>query len=97
MITDHLTELGNQLGNHMTLLSDQMFGLHVDGRGQRATLRLGTGTGHYLAFKLDSDWYFSDGKARISARVQLGLAGHESRSSSPRWRWSRRAITARTA
>ena len=77
VITDHLSELGNKLGKHMTLLSDQMFGLHVDGRGQRARLRLGTGTGHYLAFKLDSDWYFSDGKARISARVQLGLAGHE--------------------
>jgi len=77
VITDHLSDLGNKLGNHMTLLSDQMFGLHVDGRGQRARLRLGTGTGHYLAFKLDSDWYFSDGKARINARVQLGVAGHE--------------------
>jgi hypothetical protein len=77
VITDHLSALGNVLGKHMTLLSDQMFGLHVDGRAQRAKLRLGTGTGHYLAFKLDSDWYFSDGKARISARVQLGLAGHE--------------------
>jgi hypothetical protein len=77
VITDHLSELGNQLGKRMTLLSDSMIGLHVDGRGQRAKLRFGTGTGHYLAFKLDSDWYFSDGKARISARVQLGLAGHE--------------------
>lgn len=77
VITDHLSALGNALGKRMTLLSDQMFGLHVDGRAQRARLRLGTGTGHYLAFKLDSDWYFSDGKARISARVKLGLAGHE--------------------
>jgi hypothetical protein len=77
VITDHLSELGNQLGKHMTLLSDSMIGLHVDGRGQRAKLRFGTGSGHYLAFKLDSDWYFSDGKARINARVQLGLAGHD--------------------
>jgi hypothetical protein len=77
VITDHLSELGNTLAGKMTALSDQMIGLHVDGRGQRARLRLGTGTGHYLAFKLDSDWYFSDGKARINARVQLGLAGHE--------------------
>lgn len=77
VITDHLSELGNRLGNKMTALSDQMFGLHVDGRGQRARMRLGTGTGHYLAFKLDTDWYFSDGKARINAKVQLGLAGHD--------------------
>ncbi len=77
VITDHLSELGNTLGSKMTALSDQLIGLHVDGRGQRARLRFGTGTGHYLAFKLDSDWFFSDGKARINARVQLGLAGHE--------------------
>ena len=77
VITDHLSDLGNTLGNKMTALSDQMIGLHVDGRGQRARMRVGTGTGHYLAFKLDTDWYFSDGKARINAKVQLGLAGHE--------------------
>jgi hypothetical protein len=77
VIVDHLSALGNQLGKHMTFLSDQMIGLHVDGRAQRARLRVGTGTGHYLAFKLDSDWYFADGKARINAKLQLGLAGHE--------------------
>lgn len=77
VITDHLSELGNRLANQMTFMSDSMIGLRVDGRGQRARLRLGTGTGHYLAFKIDSDWLFSDGKARINARVQLGLAGHE--------------------
>lgn len=77
VMIDHLSELGNQLGKNMTFLSDQMIGLHVDGRAQRARLRVGTGTGHYLAFKLDSDWYFSDGKARINAHVELGLAGHE--------------------
>jgi hypothetical protein len=77
VMIDHLSELGNVLGQHMTLLSDQMIGLHVDGRGQRARLRVGTGDGHYLAFKIDSDWFFSDGKARINAHVQLRLASHE--------------------
>lgn len=77
VITDHLSELGNTLGQGMTHLSDQMIGLRVDGRGQRARLRFGTGTGHYLAFKLDSDWYFSDGKARINAKVELGINGHD--------------------
>ena len=77
VMIDHLSDMGNTLGKGMTHLSDQMIGLHVDGRGQRARLRVGTGTGHYLAFKLDSDWYFSDGKARINAHVQLGINGHE--------------------
>lgn len=77
VMIDHLSELGNVLGEHMTLLSDQMIGLRVDGRGQRARLRVGTGDGHYLAFKIDSDWYFSDGKARINAHVQLRLASHQ--------------------
>jgi hypothetical protein len=77
VMIDHLSALGNTLGNHMTLLSDQMIGLHVDGRGQRAQLRVGTGNGHFLSFKLDSDWFFSDGKARINAHVQLRLASHQ--------------------
>ena len=77
VIVDHLSALGNQLGKHMTFLSDQMIGLNVDGRAQTARLRVGTGTGHYLAFKLDSNWFFSDGKARINARVHLGLGHHE--------------------
>jgi len=31
----------------------------------------------FLAFKIDSDWFFSDGKARINAHVQLRLASHQ--------------------
>jgi hypothetical protein len=77
VMIDHLSELGNQLGRNMTQLSDQLIGLKVDGRGQRARLRVGTGSGHFLAFKLDSDWYFSDGKARINAHLELGVAGHD--------------------
>jgi hypothetical protein len=76
-ITDHLTELGNMLGNHMTVLSDNMMALHVDGRHNRARLRVGGGNPRYLDFKVDSDWLFADGKARVKARLELGLAGHE--------------------
>ncbi len=75
-ITDHLSELGNVVGHQLDQLSHDMIGLHVDGRGQRARLRLGTGTGHYLTFRFDSDWHFAEGKARVNARVHLGLAGH---------------------
>jgi hypothetical protein len=77
VMIDHLSALGNTLGDHMTLLSDKVIGLHVDGRGQRARLRVGAGGSHFLAFNLDSDWYFSDGKARINAHVQLRLASHQ--------------------
>jgi hypothetical protein len=75
-IVDHLSEIGNVLGNRLDMLSHDMIGLHVDGRGQRARLRVGTGTGHYLTLRFDSDWHFADGRARVNARVKLGLYGH---------------------
>ena len=75
-ITDHLTELGNMIGGHMNVLSDHLLALRVDGRHNRARLLLGGGDTHYLTFKIDSDWLFSDGKAHVNARVELGLAGH---------------------
>ena len=77
VVVDNLSDLGNHFGDGLDQLSHDLIGLHVDGRGQRARLRLGTGTGHYLSFKLDSDWLFSDGKARINATVELGIGSHE--------------------
>lgn len=76
-ITDQLTELGNFIGTHVNVLSDDMLGLRFDGRHRRARVRLGTGEGQYLRFKLDSRWHFSAGKARIQTRVNLGLGTHE--------------------
>ncbi len=76
-ITDHLSEIGNLLGDHIDFLSHDMIGLHVDGRGQRARLRLGGGNVHYLAFRMDSDWHFADGKARVNLRLHMGFHGHE--------------------
>ena len=76
-ITDHLTELGNSLGEHLDLLSHDYFKIHVDGRAQRARMRLGGGNARYLELRVDSDWHFAEGKARVAARVQLALAGHE--------------------
>ena len=40
-------------------------------------MRIGGGNVHYLQFRVDSDWHFAEGKARVAARVQLALAGHE--------------------
>ena len=76
-ITDHLSEIGNQIGAHMNVLSDDLMALKVDGRHNRARLRIGGGDAHFLNFKIDSDWLFADGKAHVKARLDLGVAGHQ--------------------
>ena len=76
-ITDQLTELGNFIGSNVNVLSDDMLALHFDGRARRARVRFGTGEGQYLRFKLDTDWHFFAGKARIQTRVDLGIGKHE--------------------
>jgi hypothetical protein len=76
-ITDHLTDLGNLLGQHLDLLSHDMFKIHVDGRAQRASIRLGGGDVHFLHFRVDSDWHFAQDRARVAAKLELGIAGHE--------------------
>jgi hypothetical protein len=76
-ITDQLTELGNFIGGHVNVLSDDAMGLRFDGRKRRARFRLGTGEGQYLRFKLDTDWHFFAGKARVATRIDLGLGKHE--------------------
>jgi hypothetical protein len=76
-ITDELTELGNLIGSSMNALSDDVLGLKFDGRKRRAKLRLGTGEGQYLRFRFDSDWHFTQGRARIVAKLQLGIGDHQ--------------------
>ena len=75
-ITDHLTEIGNLICGHVDLLSHDVIGLHVDGRANRARLRVGGGSQRYLSLSIDSDWLFGDGKARVDTKVDLALAGH---------------------
>jgi hypothetical protein len=82
-ITDELTELGNLIGTSMNELSDDLVGLTFDGRRRRARLRLGTGDGQFLRFRLDSDWHFTQGRARIVARLQLGIGDHQWRVELP--------------
>ncbi len=76
-LADHLSDLGNKMGNDLDLLSHDMVRLHVDGRGQRARIGLGGGNPHYLTFKLDSDWHFTDGKAHVRTKLQLAVRDHE--------------------
>ncbi|HEY5928443.1 MAG TPA: hypothetical protein VIV11_42445 [Kofleriaceae bacterium] len=76
-ITDELTELGNFIGTHVNTLSDDILMMRFDGRKRYARIRFGTGEGQYLRFKFDSDWYFAKGKARVAARVDLGIGKHQ--------------------
>lgn len=76
-IVDELAELGNFIGAHVNLLSDDFLGMKFDGRRRRARFRIGTGEGEMLRFRLDSDWHFAGSKARIQARLSLGIGGHD--------------------
>lgn len=76
VMVDNLSDLGNLVGDHIDQLSHDFIGLHVDGRGQHARLRLGGGNPHFLTLRLDSDWLFGNGKARVNARLELGLGSH---------------------
>jgi hypothetical protein len=76
-ITDHLTDLGNLVGRHLDLLTDDMVALRVDGRANRAWLRVGGGDARYLSLHLATDWHFVGNVAEVYARLQVGVAGHK--------------------
>lgn len=75
-ITERLTQLGNELGRHLDLLSHDMFQLSVDGRRRRAHVRLDCGNSELLAFRVDGDIQFEDINAHIHTRIDLALHGH---------------------
>lgn len=76
-ITDHLSELGNLLGHHLDLLTDDVVRLKVNGRANRAWLRVGGGDVRFLALHLSTDWHFVGNIAEVYARLQIGVAGHK--------------------
>jgi hypothetical protein len=75
-ITDRLTQLGNELGKHLDLLSHDMFQLNIDCRRRRARVRFGAGDDQQLAFRFAGDIQFDDINARVNARIDLGFHGH---------------------
>ena len=75
-LTDSLTELGNTLGYHLDLLSNDMLALRFDGRHKRARVKFGVIDSDYVTFKFDSVVHFTAGMARIQARLDVGIAGH---------------------
>jgi hypothetical protein len=70
-ITDHLSEMvSDRFTNDVT-------SLHVDGRHNRARFGIRrNGAGHYLTFRLDSNWLFEHGQAHVDATLELGLGTH---------------------
>ena len=76
-ITDHLTDFGNLVGRHLDLLTDDLVRLRVDGRANRAWLRVGGGDARYLALHLATDWHFVGNVAEVYAHLQIGVAGHK--------------------
>ncbi len=75
LLYNHLTELGNMLGQHVDVLSYDMVAMKFDARRQRAWLRVGGGEERYLTFRIASDVHFTEGLANVRARVDLGVAG----------------------
>lgn len=82
-ITNKLTELGNQLGRHLDLLSHDTFQLTVDCRRRRAHLRIGGGDDATVAVRLEGDVQFEDLNARIDAHLDLAFRGHALRLELP--------------
>jgi hypothetical protein len=75
-IVDRMTELGNRAADHIDVLSRDAVGLHIDGRHQRAHLRLTAGKARYLTLRMDEDIHIGDGMARVASHVDLGIGGH---------------------
>ena len=75
-ITERITQLGNLLGKHLDLLSDDMFQLNVDARRRHARFSLGGGEGQGLIVRLDGDIQLDDITAHVRTRVDLGYQGH---------------------
>ena len=81
VMVDHLSDIGNLIGGNLDVLSHDMLVLKVDGRGQRAKLRVGSehiGTSqHFLTFCIDTDWLFTNGQAHVTGKVDLGIGKHQ--------------------
>lgn len=74
-IQDQLTELGNTVGYHASVLSGDLVGLTFDARRRRMHARFGGGDDQRLSFRLASDVQFTEGLARINTRIDLSFRG----------------------
>ncbi len=74
-IQDQLTALGNTLGYHASVLSNDIIGLSFDARRRRMQARFGGGDDQMLSFRLASDVQFTEGLARINTKIDLSFRG----------------------
>ncbi|HEX4423286.1 MAG TPA: hypothetical protein VH165_35495 [Kofleriaceae bacterium] len=75
-VTERINQVGNQLGEHLDLLSHDMVQLHIDARHRRAHVHVECGSSELLGVGLDSDIQFDDENAFVHARLDLGFHGH---------------------
>lgn len=75
-ITERISAAGNAFGDHLEVLSHDMFRLRVDARHRRAHVRLGGGNNESFAIRLDSDIQFDDLDAHFQTQVGVGYHGH---------------------
>ena len=75
-IMERMSQLGNELGRHLDLLSHETFQLTVDCRRRSARVRFGAGDNGLLAFRFAGDIHFDDINARVAARIDLSFRGH---------------------
>lgn len=73
-IADWMTHLGGDMNSHMALLSHDVMGLTIDGRGQRAHLRFHVNNG-YVGFDMDNNIHVGDGMAKVRVNLRLRLGG----------------------
>lgn len=76
-LADSITELGNTLGYHAAVLSNEMIAMKFDGRRRRAYVRLGAGDEQFLNFRLASDVQFIEGLARVNTKIDLSFRGRK--------------------
>ena len=75
-ITNKLTLFSHEVGLHLAALSADMIGMEVDVGERTAHLRFGGNYSSHVLLRLDSDVVFASGRARVKARLDLGIIGH---------------------
>jgi len=74
-MTENLSLLGNELGEHLNALSFDVVQMRFDVRERKARLKLAAGDDEHLSLKVDSKIRFRSGYARIHARIDLHIVG----------------------
>lgn len=72
-MTDRMTELGNEIGHHMNLLSHDLISLQFDGRARHAKMRVGGGDDRFVTFAIGSDVQFVGTDAHVRPHLDLGF------------------------